>query len=196
MHDFLVCCTVLCTQRFAVVRPRCANESYVSRIYFSATCNIKGKKVRHQSKTNIFARSVRVCQSPVSTCWPPWGKLQRLPWVSLTPLEINHCSCQVQNLDSHHNPPRLLCSCNTKLTLSWPQLVPSTAPSSFEWQVVPTVHHRVLHTFWERKERSVYFLNLIACFSNIHLFPQGILSIEAEMVHLLFTAQTRSAYAT
>ena len=66
MHDFLVCCTVLCTQRFAVVRPRCANESYVSRIYFSATCNIKetktGKKVRHQSKTNIFARlrSVRV----------------------------------------------------------------------------------------------------------------------------------------
>lgn len=33
-----------------------------------------------------------------------------------------------------------------RLTLSSPQLVPSTAPSSFEWQVVPTVHHSVLHT--------------------------------------------------
>lgn len=30
--------------------------------------------------------------------------------------------------------------------LSSPQLVPSTAPSNFEWQVIPTVHHNVLHT--------------------------------------------------
>lgn len=91
-------------------------------------------------------------------------------------------------------PPCLLCSCNARLTLSGPQLVPSTAPSSFEWQVVPTVHHRVLHTFWESRERSMYFLNLLACFSNIHLFPQGILSMEAKMVHTLFPTQTCRAY--
>ena len=37
------------------------------------------------------------------------------------------------------------------LTLSSPHLVPSTAPSSLEWQVVPTVHHKVLQMFYRRR---------------------------------------------
>ena len=37
------------------------------------------------------------------------------------------------------------------LTLSSPHLVPSTAPSSLEWQVVPTVHHNVLQMFYRRR---------------------------------------------
>lgn len=54
-----------------------------------------------------------------------------------------------------------------RLTLSSPQLVPSTAPSSFEWQVVPTVHHRVLHTFWGGEQ------NAQAWFSNQTLDVRG-----------------------
>ena len=170
---------------FSVIGPCCINEGFMSEIYFSATCEIKetkpGKKVRHRSNPNIFAGSgsVRVLLLHVD----PLRETAKTP-MSL-PDPSGNQPLQLSSTESGFSsqPPRLWCSCNSRLTLSWPQLVPSTAPSSFEWQVVPTVHHRVLHTFWESRERWVYFLNLLACFSNIHLFPQGILSIEYAVPH-------------
>lgn len=61
--------------------------------------------------------------------------------------KVNHMEInQNQDNSPHPHGPNLSSLLLIKLTLSSPQLVPSTAPSSFEWQVVPTVHHRVLHT--------------------------------------------------